>query len=213
MVQITKFSVKAATSRIRCGHNMLVYFAKSYRPHIPQYARAWYSEIVMVFGKRQKNILMVVCIIGILLVAGTTYVWLFLGHSDVSPIPQRIISRVSFPVYYPTTLPTNYTLKTDSAVGTNTTVYYTLADDAGKNAITVTLQATPATFDASKIIGSNPISTSITSTGTLYNLSAGSSSKYMLNTGKTLIFITSPTTIDGTVMNTITNNLAQVKTK
>jgi hypothetical protein len=138
--------------------------------------------------------------------------WLIFGRAAVPPLPKQIISQANFPLYYPSTLPESYTLKADSVGGDSNTTYYALTDSTGKNVITITMQATPATFDASKIIGGNPIPTTITPVGTLYNLSTGGSSKYMLVTGRTLLFITSPKTIDGKIMNTITSSLAEIET-
>jgi hypothetical protein len=169
--------------------------------------------MVMVHGKRRKKIIILGCVISIVLLAAIIGAKLFIGHSDAPPLPQQIITQASFPLYYPASLPTGYALKVDSVVGDSNAIYYTLADITGKNDITVTLQATPASFDAAKIVGSNPIPTSITPVGTLYNLSIGGKSKYMLSTGKTLLFITSPKTIDGKTLNTLANSLAEIKAK
>jgi hypothetical protein len=168
--------------------------------------------MVMVHGKRRKNII-IVCAVSILLLVGSIGGWLLFGRTDAPPLPKQIIAQADFPLYFPSTLPTGYTLKVNSVGGDTSAVYYTLVDATGKKAITITMQATPASFDASKIIGSNPIPTTIIPIGTLYNLSTGGTSKYMLNTSKTLLFITSSTAIDGKIINAITANLAEIKTR
>lgn len=166
--------------------------------------------MVMEYGKRRRNII-IVCSVSILLLAGSIGGWLLFGRTDAPPLPKQVIAQANFPLYFPSTLPTGYTLRANSVGGDDTTVYYTLTDGTDKGAITVTLQSTPTSFDPSQIIGKNPIPTTITPVGTLYNLSTGGSSKYMLTTGKTLIFITSSTMIDGKIINTITNSFSEAK--
>ena len=161
--------------------------------------------------RRRIWILLIIVMMVVLGIGATTY-WLLVGR-QASPLPRTVVAQVDFPVYFPSPMPSGYTLKADSAGGDNNTVYYTLTDGTDKTAITVTIQATPAKFDASQLIGKNPIPTSISPVGTLYNLSTGGSSKYMLTTGKTLLFITSPKEIDGKVIDTITSNLAEIRTK
>lgn len=165
--------------------------------------------MVMVRRKRRK-IIIIVSIVSVLLVGGAIGYWLFFGRST-TPLPKELIAQATFPIYYPEKLPEGYMLKAGSATGDSNAVYYILADSSGKHAITITSQAIPATFDAAKIMGSNPIPTTITPAGTLYNLSAGGSSKYMLNTGSTLLFITSPETINGKNMTAITSSLTEIK--
>lgn len=163
----------------------------------------------MVHGKRRK-IIIIVSIVSVLLVGGALGYWLLFGRS-ASPLPKEIVTQATFPVYYPKELPEGYTLKPNSASGDDTTVFYTLVDASGQQAVTVTMQATPPGFDAAKMMGSTPIPTTITPAGTLYDLSIGGSSKYMLTTGETLAFITSSQTIDAKIINAIVNNLAEIE--
>jgi len=169
--------------------------------------------MVMVNGKKRRNIILLGCAISIVLLSVAIGAKLLIGHRATPPLPKQLISQASFPIYYPSKLPEGYVLKTGSVGGDSSAVYYTLTNGTDKSAITVTLQATPSKFDASQIIGKNPIPTTITPVGTLYNLSTGGSSKYMLSTGRTLLFITSPTTIEGKSITTITNSLTDIKSK
>lgn len=74
------------------------------------------------------------------------------------------------------------------------------------------MQATPAGFDAAKIIGKTSIPNSIMPSGTLYNISLGDSSKYMFTTGDgTLLFITAITDIPTSDINIISKNLEKIK--
>jgi len=166
----------------------------------------------MVDGKRRKNIILI-CAAVVVLVLGTVGTWFFFGHTNTTPLPRQLIAQANFPLYYPSALPAGYALKANSASGDNDIVFYTLTDSTGKNDITITMQAALATFDASKEIGSSPIPTTITPAGTLYNLSSGGSSSYMLVTGKTLLYLRSPVTIEGKIMTTITNSLTQIKSE
>lgn len=160
--------------------------------------------------RRRRRIIIIVSIIGVVLAAGGAGYWYFFGRS-VSPLPKDVVAQATFPVYYPEKLPEGYALSADSVSGDSTAVYYTLANESTRQSVTVTMQATPPGFDAAKMIGSNPIPTTITPAGTLYNLSISGSSKYMLTNGKTLIFITSAETIDARVITAITSNLAKIE--
>lgn len=158
--------------------------------------------------RRRRKIIIIVCAISIVLAASAVGYWLLFGRS-ASPLPKELVAQATFPIYYPEKLPEGYTLKPGSATGDSTAVYYTLIDATGKQSITVTTQATPNGFDASKLIGASPIPTTITPNGTLYNLSAGGSTKYMLTTGEAMVFITSPGIVNASVVSSITNSFTR----
>lgn len=166
--------------------------------------------MVMAYGKKRKIIFIA---IGVLIVValGSLAGWFLLKSTADSPLPQSITSEVNFPLYYPKTLPKGYSLKNESVTGSTKTVYYTLVNGMSEQDITVTIQATPGSFDASKIIGSNPIPTTILPVGTLYNLSTGETSSYMLNTGKSLIFLTSPSILEGSTISSLCESLTEIQ--
>lgn len=161
--------------------------------------------MVMVRGKRRK-IIIIVSVVGIVLASGALGYWLFFGRST-SPLPKELVAQAAFPVYYPKELPEGYALKPGSAIGDSTTVYYTLTQANGQNSITVSIQASPPGFDAAKIIGSNPVPTTITPSGTLYNLSIGGITKYMLVADDALLFMTAARPVSTKAISTITQKL------
>ena len=154
----------------------------------------------------------IICSTVVMLVLAAVGMWLFFNHTPTPSLPKKIVSETSFPLYYPTPLPDGYTLNEKSVRTEGDTVYYELRNSTKNIAITVTQQATPASFDAAKLIGSAPIPNTIMPSGTLYNLSIGGASKYMFTTGDgTLLFITSTKTIPTTTVNMIARNFQQIK--
>lgn len=158
--------------------------------------------------RRRRLVVSILAVVTVLAVGGGAY-WL-LANRHTSPLPREIVAQANFPVYFPSPVPTGYALKADSAGGDSDTVYYTLRSATNGHTITVTMQAIPSGFDAAKIIGSSPIPTTITPTGTLYNLSIGGSTKYMLVSDETLFFITSAKAIATKDINAIANNFARI---
>ncbi len=170
--------------------------------------------MVMAEGKKSNKMKLVVmtAVLFFMLLAGVG-VWLIVVRNQTAgPFTKKFTQSVTFPLYYPSELPTNYALDKSSVDGNNTTAHYNLVNSTKKLTITVTLQKTPPGFDAAKIIGSNPIPTSIMPSGTLYNLSIGGNSKYMFTTNSgTLLFITSSKAVPSEDINAITNQLTIAK--
>ena len=179
-----------------------------------RWAHIGYSKVVMIgrtWSKKKRMILATAVFISLLIVGSVT--WFIANHRDSgsSPFSSGFVHSVDFPLYYPSLLPAGYTL--DSNTGSTTdTAYYNLVNTVKKRTITVTMQATPSDFDAAKIIGSASIPTSIMPSGTLYDLSIGSESKYMFTTGEdTLLFITSSGKIPASDIDTITRNMQKIE--
>jgi hypothetical protein len=79
--------------------------------------------------------------VAMLLIAIAVGLVLFLQKSD-SPVPKNIQKSVNFALYYPSTLPSGYTLDKGSVKSENQIVFYSLDNDGKK--ISISEQAAPA---------------------------------------------------------------------
>jgi len=167
----------------------------------------------MIDGPKSKKKLVLVVIFAVILVlsAGGATWFVISKNSTHSPFSKKFISSVNFPLHYPDPLPEGYIIDKKSIGENDDTAYYQLVNSNKKVSITITMQPTPNGFDAAKLTASASIPTSIVPSGTVYNLSIGGSSKYMLTTGKTLIFITSTDNTETKTINSIANSLTEVK--
>lgn len=158
---------------------------------------------------------LVVAVLSLVLIVGFGYSTIRLWNvrrATISPFSKQFLSSVTFPVYYPSPLPSGYVLDEKSIGSNESTAYYQLVNPAKKILITITMQPTPNKFDAAKIIGTASIPNAIMPNGTLYNLSIGGISKYMFTTGNgTLIFITSEKILPTSDINETAKNLQEVK--
>ena len=136
----------------------------------------------------------------------TTYILL---RSRPALIDQALIAEAGFPVYTPQRAPSGYTLDVSRTSVSSTAMTYTFTAKDGQSSIVVTVQPLPASFDMQKLIGSGTVTTTTTSNGTLYDLSAGGKSQYALNTGDALLFFTSTTAINAATINALVADLAR----
>lgn len=67
-------------------------------------------------------------------------------RNQPNPIPDSIVSAVTFPLYYPATLPAGYIIDQASFRADNQVVLYTLTK-AGASNISVSIQSKPSGFD------------------------------------------------------------------
>lgn len=130
-------------------------------------------------------------------------------HKSSSPL-SKYAYQVSFPVYGPAKLSAGYTLNPKSINVSGDLLVYSLAGTSKKPTLVVTQQSTPADFDANKLVGKNASALAVP-TGTLYDISAGEQSKYMLTTGTTLIFISSDSKVENGVVNSLASDLHKVE--
>lgn len=158
----------------------------------------------------KKHRLVVVFLGLIVLVAAGTLGYLFLEKYPASPLPESVVAQADFPVFFPSPMPEGYSLKDSGVDGSSNAVFFTLRDTQNNSDVVITMQPIPAGFDAAKIIGNSPIPTTLLENGSLYNLSVGGSTKYMLVGDKTLFFITSVTTVSTKDITTIINSLKEV---
>ena len=136
----------------------------------------------------------------------TAYV---LMRSRPTLIDHTLIAEADFPVYTPQRPPSGYTLDASRTNVSSTAMTYTFTAKDSQSSIVVTVQPLPANFDMQKLIGSGTVTTTTTSNGTLYDLSAGGKTQYALNTGDALLFFTSTTAINAATINALVADLAR----
>lgn len=131
--------------------------------------------------------------------------WWFLGRTH-NPIPSEIRNSVSFPLYYPTAEPRGYALNTTSFRNSGGTIFYDLSGSGG-HSIIVSQQAPPKNFDPKEMFAHNPLPTTISSLGTIYDLSYKNQSRYMLVATNSLVFISSTPKISNAQLKQIIDGL------
>ena len=143
----------------------------------------------------------------VICMAAAAVVFWRLHAATTQALPERIVQAAGFPVLYPTPLPPHFRLDPDSVQGDDRIVSYKLTDKTASQTIVITEQAIPAGFTASSIIGSNPIPTTITKRGSLYDLSVSGSTKYMLTSDRVLVFMLSADRVPAATIQDIAQSL------
>lgn len=156
--------------------------------------------------KKSRRIMLAV-LAGVILLAGTSWYW----YSNQSVVDRQLVSEANFTVYAPKAAPAGYRVDDKRTVLRNGVLSYGFVDESSpaKN-ITVTVQAKPSGFDMVKMTGGGSVSSRAVDAGTLYDLSAGGSSQFLLDSGEGLIFITSADSIDNSTVNSLANSLVRL---
>ena len=116
-------------------------------------------------------------------------------------VGRQIIHQADFAVYVPTAAPNGYSLQKDTAMVTGDTLTYAFVNAAGDATIAVTVQPRPASFNMKQMTEGGAVNSTTTANGVLYDLSAGGASKFLLDTGDSLVFITSAKTMTTVTIN------------
>lgn len=122
-------------------------------------------------------------------------------------VDRRVIDQAGFVVYAPTTAPRGYSVRNEATAITGDTLTYTFSGTAGDADITVTVQPRPSGFNMKQITEGGSVNSTATPNGTLYDLSAGNTSKYLLDTTDSLVFITSAQTVTAATVNDLAASL------
>lgn len=144
-------------------------------------------------------------VIGGALVVGIA-VGAYLFWPSASILDASTIGQAKFPVYAPKTTPEGFTLQKNTTVVTDSTITYSLVSE-GNDVITVTVQPRPSSLDMRQMTEGGSVKSTILSSGTLYDLSAGGASKHLLDMGDSLVFITSAQSISTSTINELASNL------
>lgn len=158
----------------------------------PARKKKWLATAIVV-------LLIVVAAVGVLIYT----------HRSSSPL-SAYARQISFPLYYPSKLPDSYYLNAKTISLSSDLVFYELNSTSQKPALVITQQSMPDGFDAKKLVGEKASALAVP-VGTLYDISAGKQSKYMLTTGTTLVFISTLKKVDASAVNALASSLQQVK--
>jgi hypothetical protein len=135
--------------------------------------------------------------------------WLYLNARGNTPL-DSYAQKVSFPLYYPSKLPPDYTVDTKSISVDGGLIIYKLTSTTQKPALVFTEQALPPNFDGNKMIGKNAAALAVP-TGTLYDVQAGQQGKYILTTDQTLIFVNAASKPDTETINSMMLSLQKIR--
>ena len=145
-----------------------------------------------------------------LLVLGVIVGVVFIVLSNQPMISKQALTETNFPVYVPKRIPPGYQLSEESVSATSEVVSYSLVGDQADNSFTITVQPTPGRFNMAQLIEGGQVKGYQTSSGTLYDLTTSKSYQYLLDTGDTLVFITSKNATDIATVKSIAENLTRV---
>lgn len=140
-----------------------------------------------------------VVVIGI--AAGVYFLWPSPSVLDASTVRQA-----RFPVYAPASAPEGFSLQKSHTVVTDSTVTYSFVNQ-DNDIITVTVQPRPSSLDMRQMVEGGSVKSTILASGTLYDLSVGGSSKFLLDMGDSLVFITSDRSINTSTINALAADL------
>lgn len=143
---------------------------------------------------------------GVVVVAAIIGYNVWANHSVVE---RRLIREAGFPVYAPRSAPKGFTIDTGRTQLNGEVLSYVLINQATNKQITVTVQPKPSNFDMSQMTKGGSVESVTVQLGILYNLSAGGSTRFLLNTGDTLIFMTSPESVDTETVTNLANSLTR----
>lgn len=156
--------------------------------------------------KRKSKIFVLVFAVTLLLAGFGIYYW----RSSVSIIDRKLASQADFTVYAPRQEPKGYKLQQEQTSLENDLLTYKFTGSDEKLDIIVTVQDRPDGFNMNQISEGGSINATAMDSGTLYNLSTGETGQYLLDTGISLVYITSPSGIDTTTINSLANSLRKI---
>ncbi len=124
-------------------------------------------------------------------------------------VEKRIIDKADFPVYLPNKLPEGLTLQRDQTQASKDMLSFVLYSSKTDQDIAVTVQPRPEGFNMQQMIGSGSVKSRAISVGIFYDLSANGSNKYLVDTGESLIFITTSEVIDEATIGRLADSLSR----
>jgi hypothetical protein len=140
----------------------------------------------------------------LVLVLGVTY---FAFAASADPIPASIVKSVSFPLYHPIAAPAGYNLQKSTIKSIDGTVFYTLSNSQTKQSIQISQQPIPTGFNPQVMFSHNPLPSTISPLGTVYDLSFKGQSRFMIMAPKSLLFVSATPQISDALLQQIINGL------
>lgn len=131
-------------------------------------------------------------------------------YNSASVVDREVVEAADFTVYSPRRAPVGYQLQEDKTSLKNGILTYEFAGESSRADIVVTVQDRPEGFSMSEISKGGSISSTAMDSGTLYDLSAGEAAQYLLDTGVSLVYITSPGSINTGTINSLANSLRKI---
>lgn len=161
-------------------------------------------------SRRTKKIILTAIIAAILIASACGATYYLHTRKPESPL-ANYTATAGFSLYYPSTLPDDYQLDTKDISATSGLLTYTLRSNS-KPEITVSVQKAPKGFDASSIIGGASVPSQGIPIGSMYNISAGSQSKYFITTDHdAIIFLSSTQRVANDTLNNLARSLQEVR--
>ena len=144
-------------------------------------------------------------IVASILVIGGVLGFFWWAHKAFSPFPPEIVSRATFPLYFPEQTPVGLMLDTHSFSSTSQVVTYNYIYEGSKRLI-VSIQPLKG-VDTDQFNATNKFTTHI---GTAYVVDLDSRTTAAVVGQKSLVLINAPQKIAVDTMNQFINNLRQV---
>lgn len=157
------------------------------------------------FLSRRARLVTVVALLAAALVAVGYWYW----YDNQSVVDHKLVDEAKFTVYAPKHPPAGYETDTDRASLSGGVLSYGFTDETSDKDVTVTVQAKPQGFDMTQLTKGGSVSSTSVTAGVLYNLSVGGSTQYLLDTGDSLIYITSSKAIDHVWVSEFANSLSK----
>lgn len=157
-------------------------------------------------GSRYTKWILLVVVASLAIIAIGYWYW----ESRLSVVGREIASEASFTVYAPKHAPAGYQIERDQVNLGNNILSYEFSSQSADKRITVTVQPRPPGFDVAELTKGGSISSTVTDNGALYDLSVGGVSQYLLDTGDSLVYLTSPGSVDVATINQLANSLQKL---
>lgn len=132
-------------------------------------------------------------------------------YMDAKTPIDNYAKRFDFPLYYPSEMPRDYNLITNSVKSSEAVLFYNLKSPSKNNTLVLGLQALPSNFDAIDFMRKDSAPMPIP-VGTLYNVNLGGKNQFMITTKQgALITINATSEVDNELINTLATSLKKVK--
>ena len=155
----------------------------------------------------QKSRRITLAVLASVILLGGVWYW----YDSRVVVDRAVLAEASLKVYSPRQAPDGYRVASDQTSLRQGILSYTFTNDTENSDITVTVQDKPINFDMGQLTHGGTVNSTLTDKGTLYDLSAGGINKYLLDTGTSLIFITTPSDVVRETVDSLVRDLRRVK--
>ncbi len=156
--------------------------------------------------KRKLKAACWIAIVVLALVGSAVWYW----RDSASVVDRKVVSSADFATYAPRQAPSGYQVQDDQTSFENEILTYKFASKTDDPDIVVTVQDRPDGFSMTEISKGGSLSSRAMDSGTLYDLSTGETGQYLLDTGVSLVYITSAGDINASTINLLANSLRKI---